>query len=373
MSNGCWKKSKNGAGAIMWPRRHFLERGDTMRHFHHLTHDDRIKIEALLKEKHTPQEIANNIGCHISTIYRELKRGRYEHRNSDWTTEERYSPDIADEKYRENLAAKGPGLKIGNDVALAEYIENKIVDEKMSPDAALGRMKREGIKFSVSICTTTLYSYIDKGIFLRLTNKDLPVKKEKKRKYNEVRRARVQKGDSIEKRPEEVNTRETFGHWEMDTVVGLRGKSKKSFLVLSERKTRKEIIIELKRHTTEEVVKAINRLERKWGKLFYRIFKTVTVDNGSEFADFEGLEKALNRKGNRLKIYYCHPYSSYERGTNENENKMIRRHVPKGTDIDTLPKGTTEYIENWMNNYPRRIFDYATAEERFNEELAAVM
>lgn len=79
-----------------------------------------------MKEKHTPKEIANNIGCHISTIYRELKRGRYEHRNSDWTTEERYSPDIADEKYRENLAAKGPGLKIGNDIELAEYIEKRL-------------------------------------------------------------------------------------------------------------------------------------------------------------------------------------------------------------------------------------------------------
>ena len=155
-----------------------------MRHFYHLTHDDRIKIEALLKEKHTPKEIANNIGCHISTIYRELKRGRYEHRNSDWTTEERYSPDIADEKYRENLAAKGPGLKIGNDIELAEYIENKIVNEKYSPGAVLGEIKHKGITFSVTISKTTLYSYIDKGIFLHLTNKDLPVKKNEKKKYD---------------------------------------------------------------------------------------------------------------------------------------------------------------------------------------------
>lgn len=172
-----------------------------MRHFYHLTHDDRIKIEALLKEKHTPKEIANNIGCHISTIYRELKRGRYEHRNSDWTTEERYSPDIADEKYRENLAAKGPGLKIGNDIELAEYIENKIVNEKYSPGAVLGEIKHKGITFSVTISKTTLYSYIDKGIFLHLTNKDLPVKKNEKKKYDKVRRTRAQKGDSIEKTP----------------------------------------------------------------------------------------------------------------------------------------------------------------------------
>lgn len=341
-----------------------------MRHFYHLTHDDRIKIEALLKEKHTPKEIANNIGCHISTIYRELKRGRYEHRNSDWTTEERYSPDIADEKYRENLAAKGPGLKIGNDIELAEYIENKIVNEKYSPGAVLGEIKHKGITFSVTISKTTLYSYIDKGIFLHLTNKALPVKKNEKKKYDKVRRTRAQKGDSIEKRPEVVNTRETFGHWEMDTVVGLRGKSKKSLLVLTERKTRKEIIMELKRHTAEEVVKSLNKLERKWGKMFYKVFKTITVDNGSEFADFEGMEKAARRKGNRVKLYYCHPYSSCERGSNENQNRMIRRHVPKGTDFDTVSGDTVKQIEIWINNYPRRLFNYGTAEERFNEEMA---
>ena len=341
-----------------------------MRHFHHLTHDDRIKIEALLKEKHTPEEIANNIGCHISTIYRELKRGRYEHRNSDWTTEERYSPDIADEKYRENLAAKGPGLKIGNDLALAEYIEDKIINEKYSPGAVLGEIKRKGIAFSVTISKPTLYNYIDKGIFLHLTNKDLPVKKDEKKKYNKVRRARAQKGDSIEKRPEEINTRETFGHWEMDTVLGLRGKTKKSLLVLTERKTRKEIIMELKKHTAAEVVKALNRLERKWGKLFYKVFQTITVDNGSEFADFEGLEKAARRKGSRLKLYYCHPYSSYERGSNENQNRMIRRQVPKGTDFDTLPEGTVESIEIWINNYPREILGFETSGSLFERYVA---
>lgn len=337
MWNGCWKKPKNNAGAIMAAAL-FFERIEAMRHFYHLTHDDRIKIEALLKEKHTPKEIANNIGCHISTIYRELKRGRYEHRNSDWTTEERYSPDIADEKY--------------------------------SPGAVLGEIKHKGITFSVTISKTTLYSYIDKGIFLHLTNKDLPVKKNEKKKYDKVRRTRAQKGDSIEKRPEVVNTRETFGHWEMDTVVGLRGKSKKSLLVLTERKTRKEIIMELKRHTAAEVVKSLNKLERKWGKMFYKVFKTISVDNGSEFADFEGMEKAARRKGSRVKLYYCHPYSSCERGSNENQNRMIRRHVPKGTDFDTVSGDTVKQIEIWINNYPRRLFNYGTAEERFNEEMA---
>ena len=343
-----------------------------MRHFYHLTHDDRIKIEALLKEKHTPKEIANNIGCHISTIYRELKRGRYEHRNSDWTTEERYSPDIADEKYRENLAAKGPGLKIGNDIELAEYIENKIVNEKYSPGAVLGEIKHKGITFSVTISKTTLYSYIDKGIFLHLTNKDLPVKKNEKKKYDKVRRTRAQKGDSIEKRPEVVNTRETFGHWEMDSVIGQRGKSKNTLLTLTERKTRAEIIFKLPDHSAEAVVAAVDRLEKRWGEMFKTVFKTITVDNGTEFAYCAELERSAIGEGKRTKMYYCHPYSSWERGTNEVTNKMVRRRVPKGTNFDGRTEEEIQAVEEWINKYPRRIHGYKSAGQLFDEELKRI-
>ncbi|MCM1104095.1 MAG: IS30 family transposase [Clostridium sp.] len=346
-----------------------------MKKFHHLTRDDRLKIEALLKEKHTPQEIADNIGVHVSTIYREQKRGRYTHLLSDLTTEERYSPDIADEKYRNNLAEKGPGLKIGNNIELANYIEDRIINDNYSPAAVLGEIQQKGLQFGVTICVTTLYSYIDKGIFLNLTNDALTVKKNQKRAYKKVQRqrARAQKGDSIEKRPEEVESRETFGHWEMDTVVGKQGVSKKSLLVLTERKTRKEIIIELKQHTAENVARALNRLERQAGAMFYKIFKTITVDNGSEFQDCEGLEKALNRKGSRTKIYYCHPYRSCERGSNENQNRMIRRRIPKGTDLDQIDKKTIKEVEDWINNYPRRLFGYASANEMFEKEIAAIL
>ena len=134
----------------------------------------------------------------------------------------------------------------------------------------------------------------------------------------------------IEKRPVEIAERNTFGHWEMDSVVGARGVSKKALLVLTERKTRKEIIFLLKDHTSAAVVKALDRLERKLGKKFREIFKSITVDNGSEFADWEGMERSRRSKKKRTKIYYCHPYSSWERGSNENQNKLVRRHIPKG-------------------------------------------
>lgn len=347
------------------------------RTFKQLTKADRIKIEALVKAGHGKQEIADQLHVHRSTIYRELKRGTYTALNSDLTNEERYSPDIADDKYRENLKSKGGTLKIGNDIKLANYIENKIINEDYSPAAVLGELKAQGREgdFKVTICVTTLYSYIDKGIFLKLTNKHLPVKKNKKRDYKKVKRqqARAAAGESIEKRPEEIDTREEFGNWEMDTVKGKRGKSKNSLLVLTERKTRDEIIFKLPAHTAEAVVEAVDRLERKWGEMFKEVFKTITVDNGSEFAYCEELERSILNEGEkRTKLYYCHPYSSWERGTNEVTNKMVRRKVPKGTNFDDKTDEEIAAIEDWVNDYPRRIHGYHSARELFEEEIRKI-
>lgn len=342
---------------------------------HQLTRADRIKIEALLKEGLSKAKIAAHLGVHRSTIYNELKRGEYEHRNSDWTTEIRYSPDIAQEKAEENLKVRGTQLKIGNDIAYANYIEDKIVNEDYSPAAVLGELKAQGREgeFNTTVCVATLYSYIDKGVFLKLTNKDLPVKKNKKRGYKKVRKqqSRAAAGDSIEKRPEEIDQREEFGHWEMDSVIGKRGVSKNVLLVLTERKTRDEIIFKLPDHTDEAVVAALDRLERRYGAdMFKQIFKTITVDNGSEFADVNGLERSILEEGEkRTHLYYCHPYSSWERGTNEVTNKMVRRKVPKGTNFDDKTDEEIEKIESWINCYPRRIHGYRSAGELFTEEL----
>ena len=342
---------------------------------HQLTRADRIKIEALLKEGLSKAKIAAHLGVHRSTIYNELKRGEYEHRNSDWTTEIRYSPDIAQEKAEENLKVRGTQLKIGNDIAYANYIEDKIVKEDYSPAAVLGELKAQGREgeFNTTVCVATLYSYIDKGVFLKLTNKDLPVKKNKKRGYKKVRKqqARAAAGDSIEKRPDEIDQREEFGHWEMDSVIGKKGVSKNMLLVLTERKTRDEIIFKLPDHTDEAVVAALDRLERRYGAdMFKQIFKTITVDNGSEFADVNGLERSILEEGEkRTHLYYCHPYSSWERGTNEVTNKMVRRKVPKGTNFDDKTDEEIEEIENWINGYPRRIHGYRSAGELFTEEL----
>ena len=337
--------------------------------FSHLTKADRYKIEALLNNGHSAKEIAAEIHVHISTIYREVKRARMVHRNSDWTEEERYNPDEAHRRYRENLSAKGAPLKIGRDYALAEYLERKVLEEGRSPAAALADIALEGLEFKTTICTSTFYGYITKGVFLMLTNKDLPEKAKRKRKYRKVKTAkRAPRGKSIEKRPAEVEGREVFGHWEMDTVVGKK-RTKARLLVLSERVTRREIIIRIKDGRAETVVAALDRLERLYGAAFYRIFKTITVDNGSEFADADGIERSARRKdAKRTTVYYCHAYSSCERGTNENINRMIRRQFPKGTDFDKVTAAEVKRVETWLNNYPREILGFMSSAQAF--ELA---
>ena len=141
--------------------------------FKHLTLTQRLQIEAWIKTKTPIRKIAELLEVHISTIYRELKRGTYKKKllwydhygyEKRYRYKEIYSPDIAEQKYRDNLAAKGAPLKIGNDFDLANYIERKIVDEQYSPDAVIGEIRRKKMSFKTSICTTTLYSYIDKGV-----------------------------------------------------------------------------------------------------------------------------------------------------------------------------------------------------------------
>lgn len=350
----------------------YHKRGNFMgKLFKHLSQNDRIKMETMLNSGHKVVEVAEYLHVHRSTIYREIKRGEYTHRNSDYTEETRYSSDLGQKNHDWNAQGKGRNIKIGNDRPLAEYIEGKIIEDKYSPEAALAAAAESGIEFTTSISVRTLYRYIDKGIFLKLTNKDLPVKG-KRKKHN--KRVRVQKrasaGESIENRPDEVKDREIFGHWEMDTVKGKQGVTKSCMLVLTERKTRDEIIVKLPDQKAASVVEAIDRLERKWGDMFTKVFRSITVDNGVEFSDYEGLERSVLHEGEkRTFAFYCHHYSSWERGSNENNNRLIRRHIPKGEDFDEKQDRDIEYIENWINNYPRGIFGFKTSAQLFEEEI----
>jgi len=344
-----------------------------MRYFSHLKWHNRLKIEQMRNDGKSVREIADALHFHISTIYRELERGKWEHLNTDLTTDIRYSPDIAQRKAEENMTALGPDLKIGNDHKFAAHIETKIADEGYSPEAVLGEIKEQGLEFDTTICTATLYSYIHRGLFSRLTSEQLPRHGKGQKEYKRVRASRAPRGESIDNRPEEVKSREIFGHWEMDTVVGKKGGKKDVLLVLTERKTRDEIIRKIKDKTTGSVVTAVNGLERQYGKMFPLIFKSITCDNGCEFQDFAGIENSVLRKGKRTEVYFCHPYSSFERGTNENNNILIRRWFPKGTDFGKVTHKAVRQVQDWMNNYPRRLHGFKTAKQMFEEEISLIL
>ncbi|MDR1299804.1 MAG: IS30 family transposase, partial [Oscillospiraceae bacterium] len=267
--------------------------------------------------------------------------------------------------------ALGPPLKIGSDHAMAKHIENKILNEKRSPAAILGEIEREHMPFQTRICPATLYSYIRKGVFGGITVKDLAEHGARKRTYRKIVAKSAPRGESIEKRPAEVDDRKTAGHWEMDTVKGKRG-TKENLLVLTERKSRGQLVRVMLDGTASSTVGEIDKIERQLGKdLFALVFKSITVDNGSENADYISLERSLYG-GQRTKMYYCHPYSSYERGSNENQNRHIRRRVPKGTPISDYAPEYISGVERWLNANPRKIHGWRTAEQVFNSDFARV-
>ena len=327
------------------------------RMFSHLQWKDRLRIEKMLKEKKSKSEIARTLRVDYTTIMREIKRGLTVQRDTNLVDREVYCAETAERKYQENLRAKGPDLKIGNDHELAEYIENKIADEGYSPQATLYKIEEDNLSFSVTLSKWTIYKYIDAGVFLRLTNKSLPMGGKKKQKHDKVRPARAPKGDSIEDRPEGIDKREEPFHWEMDSVVSAKeGGSKKRFLTMTERTSRADLMFLMPDGTMASVVAVLDMLEKKLGSFnFRRIFQTITVDNGSEFQDWEGMTRAVDGEGDRTHIYYCHPYSAYERGSNENGNRMIRRKVPKGTDFTGITEEDTLQVQRWVNEYPRGI------------------
>lgn len=345
----------------------------------HLEYKERQLIEYLVnkrkKKRISVTKLKETIGCSESTIRRELKRGSIVLRTSTWEEYESYDADKAQRHYDYQATNKGPNLKILKDYDFVEYVEKKIIEDKYSPDAVIMKLEQNGFinpktgrKFKTQICTKTLYNYIDKEIFPNLTNKSLPREgRRPKRKQRRVRKALKNRGGtSIWERPEAANKRSELGHWEMDCIEGPKGKDGACLLTMVERKSRKSLIFKIKDQTQDSVINILNRLERKFGRVkFSKTFKTITVDNGSEFLNHQEMERSLRSKTKkRTKIYYCHPYSSWERGSNEQTNGMIRRFIPKGNKISTIANKDILQIEEWLNNYPRRIFDGKSSKQK---------
>ena len=326
-----------------------------MKKQHYMTKEERYQLEAYLRAGKSVAWIAREMGFCERTIYYEKKRGAYEH-ETDFYTEIRYSADKAHQIHQYNQTAKGRSLKIGNDRAYADFLEHKIIKDRFSPAAALAAARKEG--HQTSICTSTLYSYIDKGIFLHLTNKALWIKsRKKKRNYEPVRRIAHPTLPNITERPKEINQRTEYGHWELDLVIGKAG-TRPVLLTLTERKTRQELIFKLQDRKAATIRGVFDQLEKQTPD-FQKKFRSITTDNGPEFLEYDLLRRSI-RGGIRFQVYYCHSYAAWEKGSNENHNRMIRRFFPKGTDFNQITKKQVAEIQDWMNNYPRKILNWKT-------------
>ena len=332
--------------------------------YKHLNYVERTQIERWHNiDKKGKKEIAALLNKSERTIRREINRGLVENKTTMWETKWIYSAFKAEKMYQYHLKSKGPQLKIGNDYEFAEYIENGIKREKKSPEILIAEIERKGLKFQTKVCAKTVRNMIKLGTIFDIKSKDMIYNKVYKEK-NKAKRIcdKIPAEKSIEFRPSKANTREEYGHWEGDLVLGRR-KAGCVLFTLTERKTREEIIIKLPNKRAESVEQALDNLEQRYKGVFYHKFKTITFDNGSEFRKYEDLEKSARIKGKRTEVYYAHPYCSGERGSNENNNRLIRRFIPKGTSINDISDDFIQYIESWINNLPRPMFGFKTSLE----------
>jgi len=338
--------------------------------YRHLSAYERGQIEVLLKTKHTNVDIARLLGRHPTTIDREIKRHTIDQLTSQLLTVRRYFADTAQLKYRQKRNNCGNKYKLVAAKPFIVLVEKLVLEKKWSPDAAIGHLKltiHANTPVANTVTTRTLYEYISKGMSkIKALDLHLKVRRKNKRHLPVIRDDT--RSNSIETRPDSINDRSEFGHWEIDTVIGTRTKSS-VLLTIVERQTRQSIIIKLADQTAASVVDGFNHLEKKYQRVFPLLFKSITSDNGKEFISTQAMEYAAFSTQKRTHIYYAHPYSAYERGSNENSNAIIRRFIPKGKSIDLISTETVTRVQDWINSLPRRILGYKSSNDVFQEEL----
>ena len=319
-----------------------------------MTKQERKHLEFLWNKGISKRQIAKQMGRSHSTICRAINNPK----NWEWkrtksrlltTVSKSYSAEKAQSNYETNKMKCGAKYKfVGNETLFSE-IEKSIL-KGLSPDMAIGRLKYEGVK--VDITARTIYNYVTQGIS-KVTPFDLRYKL--RRKIFRQKKLRVHKrkmGKSIEERTENINNRTEFGHWEGDCIVD---KNDNAILVIIERMSRCCVLRKLEKHESREVLEKLKEIKSKY------CMRSITVDNGSEFWKITQLENES------FDVYFTRPYSSFEKGSVENLNGIIRRFIPKGSNLSALTLETIERIQNQINDYPRKILGYMTAQEKFDQ------
>ena len=329
----------------------------------HLNFKERTIIELRLKDGFSSYKIAKELKRPINTILNEIKRGTTTQINQGKVIEI-YLAETGEAVYKKHRLNSCRNFKRLECNDFINYTVDKMKNDEWSPDSCFGKAIIEGrFHRSQMVCTKTLYNYIDLGL-LDIKNTDLPMKLRRNTKPTRVKKNKRILGNSISERPIDINTRSEFGHWEIDTVIGEKSSTDKVLLTIVERKTRYTMIFDIIGKTAIAVTDALSKIRNLFGEKFSQVFKTITADNGSEFADLSKLENESNTK-----VYFTHPYSSFERGTNERHNGLIRRFIPKGKSISNYSSDDIFFIEQWMNTLPRKILNYKTPEELFEINL----
>lgn len=344
--------------------------------YHQLKEEDRMVIQTLVNQKDPNGKrlfnnsyIANYLGVNRSTISRELrKRKSYRFMvRSGKTIEKPYNATDAHKDYLFKRGLSKGEYKLRKHGKMAKFIEDKIKIDKWAPDAITGFMKTHNYFIKDGFCsisTPTIYNAIRHGIINVKLNDTRRMKEVPDYKYHNNSLPPNKIPYSIETRSDEINSRQVFGHFELDTVLSKRNGKHHCLLTITERKTRFEIILRISSKSSTEVVNKINQLKIFFNKHYSKVFKSFSTDNGSEFADFLGIIS-----NSKTKIYFCHPYCSGEKGTNEKHNSIIRYFIPKGTLIENISNDQLNNIASWMNNYPRKILNYKTPLEALLEEF----
>lgn len=314
--------------------------------YHHLTAEQRYTIVVLLQQKKSRKEIAQTIGVSESTLCRELKRNSGQ-RGYHWQQAQVKATD----RQRRLQNYRNLTLEIRN------FIRERMTKDQWSPAQIVGWLRKHS---KDSVCIETIYAYIraDKKNGGDLWKHCRHQLKHRKRQVSEPYTA-VQNRTMIDKRPEEWNG-STPGDFEMDTIVGKDGKG--AIVTLVERNTNFTMARKL---TKGKNAKALAQMVILMLMPYIGKIRSITTDNGSEFAEHLLIAKRL-----KTKIFFTHPYSSWEKGCIEYHNKLIRQYIPKGTDFDTVSKERLKEIIIKINKRPRRKLGFSSPVAEFFKFIA---
>lgn len=329
--------------------------------YQQITMEERVKIQELLWSGKSLRAIANHLNRNVSTMSRELKR------NGNPEKKRRYTPHLAEMRAKERIQKRGRRLRLKNNL-IREYVYAKL-KLGWSPEQISGRLpldypnhviSPEAVYLYVYSTANPLYGYMisqqeDLRIYLRRAHKFRRWRPSEYRK-----RSLIPNRIGIEQRPLHINQRKELGHWEGDSMV-----SRKSLVCLNTLVERKSRLVKITKLTdtkpTNTRLAVINRLNDLPGCLR----QTLTLDNGHENTEHKEITRQIG-----ISCYFANPYHSWERGTNENTNGLIRWYLPKGTDFAKVTEEHIQKIEETLNSRPRKCLEYQTPAEVFYQSVA---